>query len=325
MAFAGCERKVETPQSRPGAASAKGEKRNVVIGFVGKSLANDVFRVAEVGARDAVKELGDKYNANITLEVRTPSEEDATRQAEAIDALARMGADAVIVSASEANTLKNAIDRAVDRGTIVLTFDSDVPNSKRFAYYGCDDATSGARLMDLLAKSMGEKGTIAILAGNESAPNLQKRVKGVKDELAKYPNMKLLQPNGVFYHQETPEKAAEAVANAMNANPSIEGWAMIGGWPLFTTNALRWQPGSPWRRARPQDLRAPGLAPSGFLRVAAHVAPIARIRDEGGRAGRYFMAIPCGRAGCSKAVSKSSSKRESRVRLSCVTWITRTS
>jgi ribose transport system substrate-binding protein len=30
----------------------------------------------------------------------------------------------------------------------------------------------------------------------------------------------------------------------MQANPDISGWAMVGGWPLFTDNALRWQPGA---------------------------------------------------------------------------------
>jgi hypothetical protein len=56
--------------------------------------------------------------------------------------------------------------------------------------------------------------------------------------------MKLLGASGgVFYHEETPEKAAEAVATATNANPAIEGWAFIGGWPLFTTGALKWEPG----------------------------------------------------------------------------------
>jgi ribose transport system substrate-binding protein len=30
----------------------------------------------------------------------------------------------------------------------------------------------------------------------------------------------------------------------MQANPDLTGWAMIGGWPLFTDNALKWTPGS---------------------------------------------------------------------------------
>lgn len=97
--------------------------------------------------------------------------------------------------------------------------------------------------MEELAKVMGEKGTVAILGGNQSAPNLQKRVAGAKETLAKFPRMKLNEP-GVFYHVETPEKGAEAVQMAQNANPQIQGWAMIGGWPLFTADALKWSPGS---------------------------------------------------------------------------------
>ena len=219
------------------------EKKKVLIGFVAKSLSNDVFQAAQVGAADAAKEMGPKYNAEVQLEIRTPNDEDATKQAEAIEALARMGAQGIAVSCSEANTVTPSIDKAVSRGVQVMCFDSDAPNSKRFAYYGTDDKSCGERTVDVLAKAMGEKGTVAILAGNQSAPNLQNRVAGAKEALKKYPNMKLNEP-GVFYHVETPEKAAEAVQQAQNANPSIQGWAMIGGWPLFTANALKWPAGS---------------------------------------------------------------------------------
>jgi ribose transport system substrate-binding protein len=227
---------------QPAGAQAE-EKKKVLLGFVAKSLSNDVFQAAQVGAADAAKELGPKYNAEVQLEIRTPNDEDATKQAEAIEALARMGAQGIAVSCSEANTVTPSIDKAVSRGVQVMCFDSDAPNSKRFAYYGTDDKSCGERTVDVLAKAMGEKGTIAILAGNQSAPNLQNRVAGAKEALKKYPNMKLNNP-GVFYHVETPEKAAEAVQQAQNANPGIQGWAMIGGWPLFTANALKWPAGS---------------------------------------------------------------------------------
>ena len=229
---------------KPAAESAEpGGKRKIIIGFIGKSLTNDVFQAAQSGAKDAAKELGQKYNVDIELEVRTPNDEDATKQAEAIEALSRMGAEGIALSCSEANTVTPSIDKAVAKGAEVICFDSDAPASKRFAYYGTDDKSCGARTVDELAKAMGEKGTVAILAGNQSAPNLQNRVAGAKEALAKYPNMKLNEP-GVFYHIETPEKAAEAVQSAQNANPGIQGWAMIGGWPLFTADALKWPAGS---------------------------------------------------------------------------------
>jgi ribose transport system substrate-binding protein len=109
-------------------------------------------------------------------------------------------------------------------------FDSDAPNSKRFAIYGTDDTLAGRRTMDELATLMGGKGKIAILAGNQNAPNLQLRVKGVKDAAAKYPGITVV---NTFYHVETPQDAAAEVVRAMNAYPDITGWAFIGGWPLF--------------------------------------------------------------------------------------------
>jgi len=218
--------------------------RKIVIGMVAKSQSNAVFQAAYAGALAAAKELGPKYGAEVSIDWQTPPDEDAQRQAQAIEALTGAGVAGIAVSCSEARTVTPAIDKAVRRGIPVICFDSDAPQSRRFAYYGTDDQQCGQRVMSELAKAMGQKGTIAILAGNQSAPNLQARVKGVKDELARYPNMKLLEAGGgVFYHQETPERAAEALQAAQNANPQIEGWALVGGWPLFTANALPWPPG----------------------------------------------------------------------------------
>lgn len=240
LAFAGCSKKAEPAA---GATDGAPAVRTVLIGIIGKSQTNDVFQAAHAGAKAAAVELAAKYGVKIEIEIRTPNDEDATKQAEAIEALTRRGADGIAIAASEANTVTPAIDRAVGKGISVMCFDSDAPDSKRFAYYGTDDTACGARIMDQLARVMGEKGTVAILGGNQSALNLQNRVKGAREALAKYPNMKLNAP-ATFYHVETPEKAAEAVASAQNANPGIQGWAFIGGWPLFTTDALKWTPGS---------------------------------------------------------------------------------
>ena len=231
----GCSKKEE---------QAAGGKRKVVIGMVAKSQSNDVFQAAYTGAKDAAKELGAKYNVDVTIDWRTPASEDAAKQVEAVEALTRAGVDGISLSCTDAATLTPAIDRAAEKGVPVITFDSDAPTSKRLAYYGSDNTQCGQIIMNALTKAMGDKGTVAILGGNQSGTNLAIRVKAAKDELAKHPQMKLLAASGgVFYHEETPEKAAEAVMNAVNANPSIEGWAMVGGWPLFTADALKWPTG----------------------------------------------------------------------------------
>jgi len=166
----------------------------------------------------------------------TPPEEDGQVQAQRIQQAVNDGADAILISCSDAGKVTGAINDAVDRGVAVMTFDSDAPQSKRFAYYGVDDIKTGQQTMAELAKLMDGKGKVAILAGNQNAPNLQHRVQGAKDEAAKHPGMSII---GVFNHVETPQDAAAEVVRVDNAYPDIQGWAMIGGWPLFTTALLK--------------------------------------------------------------------------------------
>ena len=215
-------------------ASASGSK-TFTIAMIAKSSTNPVFLSGRTGAEAAAKELSQQHGVDVRIDWLTPPTEDAAVQAQRIAQAANSGADAILLSASEAGKLVGAINDAVDRGVPVMTFDSDVPQSKRFAFYGGDDAAMGRQVMAELAKQMGEKGKVAILGGNQNAPNLQKRVQGAKDEAAKHPGISIV---SVFYHPETPQDAAAEVMRAQSAYPEIQGWAMIGGWPLFTKALL---------------------------------------------------------------------------------------
>ena len=222
------------------AASAQ-TKKSCTFGLVAKSQSNPVFQAARVGAEDAAKELGAKYGVTIKIDWRTPNDEDAQKQADAVEQLVLAGVDGIAISSTDANKTTDAINHAVDSGVPVATFDSDAPNSKRFVTFGVDDASCGQQVMEELAKELGGKGTIAVLGGNQNAPNLQARVKGLREVLAKYPGIKLVD---VFYHKETAQDAAAKIEQVMQAHPEITGWGFIGGWPLFTDNALKWSPGT---------------------------------------------------------------------------------
>ena len=80
-----------------------------------------------------------------------------------------VGVRGVSISCSDANTLTDAINRAVGRGVAVMCFDSDAPASKRFCYHGTNDDDCGRECMRELITAMGDKGgTVAILAGFSS-------------------------------------------------------------------------------------------------------------------------------------------------------------
>ncbi len=229
-AAAGCGERTPPAETPPAAAAG------LKIAVIAKSSTNPVFLSARTGAQAAAKELTGKHGVPIEIAWMTPPAEDGQVQAQRIAQAVNEGASAILISCSDAGKVTGAINDAVTRGVPVMTFDSDAPESQRFAFYGVDDVKTGETVMRELAAQMRNKGAVAILAGNQNAPNLRKRVEGVKQEAARHPGIKIVD---TFYHIETPQDAAAEVVRAQNANPQIQGWAMIGGWPLFTPALLK--------------------------------------------------------------------------------------
>lgn len=221
-------------------ACANGDKpagtgKTFTIALIAKSSTNPVFLSGRVGAEAAAAELTRAQGVTVKIDWLTPPNEDGAVQAQRIAEAVNGGANAILLSSSDAGKVLGAVNEAVARGVPVMTFDSDVPDSKRFSFYGGDDVLMGTQVMDELAKQMGGKGRIAIIAGNQNAPNLQKRVQGVKETAKKYPGITIV---NTFYHAETPQDAAAEVLRVMNAYPDLQGFAMIGGWALFTQTLL---------------------------------------------------------------------------------------
>jgi ribose transport system substrate-binding protein len=219
-----------------GGQGGAGAGKRYTIALIAKSSNNPVFLASRNGAEAAAKELSQKHGIDVSVLWLTPPQEDGQVQAQRIQQAVNQGVDAILISASDAGKVQGAINDAVDRGVQVMTFDSDVPQSKRFAYYGVNDLETGRKAMAELATLMGPRGgKVGILAGNQNAPNLQARVRGVREEAAKHPNVQVI---GAFNHIETPQDAAAEVTRVNNAYPDIAGWVFVGGWPLFTQTLL---------------------------------------------------------------------------------------
>jgi ribose transport system substrate-binding protein len=237
MLLAACQ-KPPGPAPTPAAstpAPAHPAAKSIKIAMIAKSSTNPVFLSARRGAETAARDLSAKIGVPIEIAWLTPPEEDGQIQAQRIAQAVNEGANAILISCSDAGKVTGSIDDAVARGVPVMTFDSDAPKSKRFAFYGVDDRHIGEEVMAELAKALDGKGKIAILAGNQNAPNLRRRVDGIKAEAAKSKGIQIV---GTFYHNETPQDAAAEVIRVDNAYPGIKGWAMAGGWALYTKTLL---------------------------------------------------------------------------------------
>jgi ribose transport system substrate-binding protein len=220
------------------------------IAMIAKSSSNPSFLSARRGAEERARELSTRIGAPISIGWLTPAQEDGLVQAQRILQAVNERVDAILISCSDEQKVSDAIDDAVARGVVVMTFDSDAPGSKRFSYLGVDDFKVGQEVISELAELLPRKdkgagararrGTantskVAILAGNPSAHNLGRRVMGAMNEAARHPELRVV---GTFFHVETPQAASAEVLRVQTLHPDIAGWAMLGGWPLYNRTLL---------------------------------------------------------------------------------------
>lgn len=207
----------------------------IVIGMVAKSSVNPVYIAARSGAEAKARQLSRENGVEIEVIWRSPFSDDASRQAQLLRELIASGVDGIAVSCSDPAVLTPAIDRAVMSGVQVVTFDSDAPDSRRMAYYGVNDREAGAMVLNKLAETMPEGGRVAMLVGNRTAENIRNRVIGAAYAAREHETIELI---GIFDHAETTTAANAAMRHAHERYGPIDGWALMGGWPLYDTAGL---------------------------------------------------------------------------------------
>jgi len=232
LAAAACGGKEPAPASSapPSASAAPGAAaKKYRFAVMPKSLNLPVFFYAKTGAERAAKELG-----NVEVIWRAPEDADPLKQKEILESFITQGVDGIAISCTSADLLNEPINRAIEAGIPVVTWDSDAPRSKRIAFWGVDDFASGKIMGDEAGRITGGKGKLAIIT-SLGAENLARRLDGVKESLKKYPDLKVVETYDV---KEDATRSAEIIATAMRRYPDLAVWVSVGGWPVFVRNAL---------------------------------------------------------------------------------------
>jgi len=203
--------------------------RKLRFAVIPKALDLPVFDYAKVGAERAAKQLG-----NVEVIWRGPETGDQLKQKEILESFITQRVDGIAISCLNGDFLTDTINRAMDAGIPVVTWDADAPKSKRIAFYGVDDKAGGRILGEEAVKLLNGKGTVALMT-TYGATNLQRRLDGVLEVLAQHPDIKVIE---TFDVKEDTVKAAELIATGTNRYPDLGAWISVGGWPVFTRNAL---------------------------------------------------------------------------------------
>ncbi|WP_339420442.1 MULTISPECIES: sugar ABC transporter substrate-binding protein [unclassified Pseudomonas] len=121
---------------------------------------------------------------------------DVVKQLSQIENFISQKVDAIIVNPVDTASTKNIINAATKAG-IPLVFVNRRPDQKDLpkgvAVVVSDDTEAGRLQMQYIAEKLGGKGKIVILLGDLANNATTNRTKGVKEVLAKYPDIKIEQ------------------------------------------------------------------------------------------------------------------------------------
>jgi rhamnose transport system substrate-binding protein len=168
------------------ASAAYAETR---IAVVAKDVGNGFFVAAGKGAEEAAKEIGDT-----TIIFTGPTEPTAEGQIEVINSLVAQQVNAIVISANDPDALVPALKKAMDRGIVVVSFDSGVAKEGRQVQL---DPSSidliGKTIVKLAADNMPDgKGKIAFLSGTATATNQNAWLAAAKEHYGEFPGVEVV-------------------------------------------------------------------------------------------------------------------------------------
>jgi ribose transport system substrate-binding protein len=133
-------------------------------------------------------------NASSQYKVRSdftgPQTYDPKSERDALDQAVQKKATGILLAVTDPALLKDSIDKAIAAGIPVITIDSDAPASKRLLFVGTNNYQAGFTGGQRLAQELKGKGNVVVFSMPDQ-PNLQDRLRGYKDALAKMPDIKI--------------------------------------------------------------------------------------------------------------------------------------
>jgi ribose transport system substrate-binding protein len=198
-----------------GAAEVPAPKDQLYIQVA--ALGNmDYFYDHKMGMQKVGEELG------VKTEYVGPAEYDMNAMITAFEqAIAKKPQGIVVVGYED--SLNFTIKKAIDAGIPVVTVDGDLPGSGRLAFIGTGNVNAGRMGGEKLAEVVGGKGKVAIMT-KPGQPNLEERIVGYKEVLAKYPDIEIVQ---IADTQSDPVVAAAAAATLLQKYPDLAGIACV--------------------------------------------------------------------------------------------------
>ena len=180
-------------------------------------IIHPFFEDTSRGAEEAAAAIGAK------VQLHGPDVFDVQKQIEIVENLIAMKVDGFGIGSTDSKALTPLIDKAMDAGIKVVSFDTDAPDSKRLSYIGTDNFNAGKHMGEALVKQLDGKGTVLVSMGVPSQLNLKQRLDGVEEVLKDYPDVVIIDTQS---GQGDPAKTLANIEDMVKAHPDFD--ALIG-------------------------------------------------------------------------------------------------
>lgn len=139
------------------------------------------------GFEDAAKQFG------VTPVYSGTTEYDVNDAITTLEQIIAKNPAGIAVTCMDAEAYQPVIDKAVEAGIPIVTFDSDSPKSKRITFLGTENYAAGAAAAKYIGEKLGGKGKVAAVTTTGQS-NINERIQGFEETLAKdFPDIKLVQ------------------------------------------------------------------------------------------------------------------------------------
>ncbi len=182
-----------------------------------KNLGNPYFDACDQGAQEAGKELGDE------VIYQAPSDADATKQIQMINALIAQKVDGMMISANDPDALIPVGQKAIKAGIAVVSYDAAIgEDGKQLFVIQADSEGIGRKQVQIIGEQIGYEGEIAILSAAAGAPNQNEWIEWMKDELKdpKYAKITLVD---TVYGDDDDTKSYQKMQGLMKSYPNLKG------------------------------------------------------------------------------------------------------
>jgi len=153
------------------------------IAIIAPLEPEDFFDLLWQGVWEATFDLS---SFGVEVENLTTRHDDVGEQRRILERLLDSRPDAIGLLPVHATELNDLIDQHVLRGTPVITFHGDAPDSKRPAFVGPDLYQAGVLAGEVLAKLIRGPGRVLSFPGSLDEYHLAQRYQGFRDALARF-------------------------------------------------------------------------------------------------------------------------------------------